>query len=180
MRVEPRHVCCATVAPVLTDAQAQRLRACARVLHPPARIVMTGNAAPEALAALRAGASPGVDVMVASTGEIEGSIDVLFVGPASPYSAAVELLQYWPGRVVPGGTLFVHGAYAVAPLTAALLRTVGSSRAWRYFGREGTLAEYVRADLSHGERVLDAIAQAAQLPSFARRLANRRAGAPAR
>jgi hypothetical protein len=170
-------VCCATVAPVLTDAQAERLRACARVLHPPARIVMTGNVAPEALAAVRAGAGPGVDVVVASAGEIEGSIDVLFVGPASPYSAAVELLRYWPGRVVPGGTLFVHGAYALAPLTAALLRTVGSSRAWRYFGREGALAEYVRADLSHGERVLDAIAQAAQLPSFARGLARRRATA---
>jgi hypothetical protein len=170
-------VCCATVAPVLTDAQAERLRACARVLHPPARVVMTGNVAPEALAAVCAGASPGVDVIVASAGEIEGSIDVLFVGPASPYSAAVELLQHWPGRVVPGGTLFVHGAYALPPLTAALLRTVGSSRAWRYFGREGALAEYVRADLSHGERVLDAIAQAAQLPSFARRLARRRAGA---
>jgi hypothetical protein len=167
-------VCCATVAPVLTDAQTERLRACARVLHPPARIVMTGNVAPAAVAAMRAGASPGVDVILASTGEIEGSIDVLFVGPASPYSAAVELLQHWPGRVVPGGTLFVHGAYALPPLTAALLRTVGSSRAWRYFGREGALAEYVRADLSHGERVLDAIAQAAQLPSFARRLARRR------
>jgi hypothetical protein len=159
---------------VLTDAQAERLRACARVLHPPARVVMTGNVAPEALAAVRAGASPGVDVIVASSGEIEGSIDVLFVGPASPYSAAVELLQYWPGRVAPGGTLFVHGAYALPPLTAALLRTVGASRGWRYFDREGALAEYVRADLSHGERVLDAIAQAAQMPSFARGLARRR------
>jgi hypothetical protein len=178
MRAEPGPVRCATVAPVLTDAQAQRLQACARVLDPPARIVMTGNVAPAALAAVRAGASPGVDVIVASAGEIDGSIDVLFVGPASPYSAAVELFQRWPGRVVPGGTLFVHGAFTLAPLTAALLRTVGSSRAWRYFGREGALAEYVRADLSHGERVLDAFAQAAQLPWFARRLARRRAGAP--
>jgi hypothetical protein len=171
---------CATVAPVLTDAQADRLEACARVLRPPARIVLTGNVAPDALAAVRAGASPGVEVVVLSASEIagiEGSIDVLFVGPASPYSAAAELFQHWPGRVVPGGTLFVYGAFALAPLTAALLRTIGSSRAWRYFGREGALAEYVRADLSHGERVLDAIAQAAQLPSFARRLARRHAGA---
>ena len=105
---------------------------------------------------------------------VEGSIDVLFVGPASPYSAAVETFLHWPGRVVPGGTMFVYGAFAAPPLTAALLRTVGSSRAWRYFGREGALAEYVRADLSHGERVLDAIAQAAQMPSFARGLARRR------
>jgi hypothetical protein len=166
---------------VLTDAQTERLQACARVLHPPARVVLTGNVATDALAALRAGAMPGVDVLIVPASQIEGveaSIDVLFVGPASPYSAAVELFQRWPGRVVPGGTLFVHGAFTLAPLTAALLRTVGSSRAWRYFGREGALAEYVRADLSHGERVLDAFAQAAQLPWFARRLARRRAGAP--
>ncbi|MEA2156013.1 MAG: hypothetical protein QOE11_2153 [Solirubrobacteraceae bacterium] len=139
---------------------------------------MTGNVAPEALAAVRAGALPGVEVQVHAPGEvraIDGSIDVLFVGPASPYSAAVEMLQSWPGRVVPGGTLFIHGAFALPPLTAALLRTVGSSRGWRYFDREGALAEYVRADLSHGERVLDAFAQAAQLPGFARGLARRRA-----
>jgi hypothetical protein len=165
---------------VPTDAQAERLEACARVLHPPARIVLTGNVPADALAAMRAGANPGVDVVVLPATEIEGvegSIDVLFIGPASPYSAAVEMFQSWPGRVVPGGTLFVYGAFALAPLTAALLRTVGSSRAWRYFGREGVLAEYVRADLSHGERVLDAIAQVAQMRFFARRLAGRRAAA---
>jgi hypothetical protein len=165
---------------VLTDVQAERLRACARVLSPPARIVMAGNVAPEALAAVRSGAIAGVEVIVAgegSTGGADGFIDVLFIGPASPYSAAAELLQTWPGRVVPGGTLFVHGAFALPPLTAALLRTIGSSRGWRYFDREGTLAEYVRADLSHGERVLDAIAQAAQMPGFARSLARRRAAA---
>jgi hypothetical protein len=163
---------------VLTEAQAQRLTACARVLYAPARIVMTGNVDPDALAAMHAGASPGVEVVVLPATEadgLDGSIDVLFVGPASPYSAASELFQHWPTRVVPGGTLFVHGAFAVAPLTAALMRTVGSSRGWRYFGREGALAEYVRADLSHGERILDAIAQAAQVPWFARGLARRRA-----
>jgi hypothetical protein len=85
------------------------------------------------------------------------------------------MFQHWPGRVVPDGILFVHGAFALPPLTAALLRTVGASRGWRYFDREGALAEYVRADLSHGERVLDAIAQAAQMPWFARGLARRRA-----
>jgi hypothetical protein len=162
---------------VLTDAQAHRLLACARVMNPPARIVMTGNVAPEALAAMQAGAPAGVEVEVVAAGgvgAVDGSIDVLFIGPASPYSAAVEMFQSWPGRVVPGGTVFVHGAFALPPLTAALLRTIGSSRGWRYFDREGALAEYVRADLSHGERVLDAIAQAAQLPWFARSLVRRR------
>ncbi|MEA2188766.1 MAG: hypothetical protein QOK16_3777 [Solirubrobacteraceae bacterium] len=158
---------------VLTDAQAERLAACARVLDPPARIVMTGHVAAGALAAVTGAARPGVEVLALGAGEVarvDGSIDMLFIGPAVRYSAAVETFQRWPGRVVPGGTLFVHGAFATPPLTAALVRTVGSSRSWRYFGRDGALAEYVRADLTIGERVLDVIAQLAQMPSFVRRL----------
>ena len=153
------------------------MEACARVLDPPARVVMTGGVPPEALAAVRRGADPGVEVLVAGPGEVatvEGSIDLLFIGPAAPYSVAAELFARWSGRVAPGGLLFVHGAFAAAPLTAALLRAVGMSRAWRYYGREGALAEYVRADLTHGERVLDTLAQLAQLAYFARRQARRR------
>lgn len=146
------------------------------MLDPPARVVMTGKVAPEAEAALRSGAQPGVEVLVIGASEtgVDGSIDVLFIGPAAPYRVAAELLDRWPGRVAPGGLLLVHGAFAHPPLTAALLRTIGSSRAWRYYGREGALAEYVRADLTHGERLLDAAAQLAQLPSFARAVARRR------
>lgn len=156
---------------MLSPAQVDRLQACARVLDPPALVVMTGNVPAAAEAAIRAGARDGVQVLVVEPGavaRVEGSIDVLFIGPAAPYSVAAELFGRWPGRVAPGGLLFVHGAFAVAPLTAALLRTIGCSRAWRYYGREGALAEYVRANLTHGERVLDAIAQLAQLASAAR------------
>ncbi|HEV2787455.1 MAG TPA: hypothetical protein VGV67_13745 [Solirubrobacteraceae bacterium] len=162
---------------MFSSAQAERLEACARVLDPPARIVMTGSVPREALAAIRRGADPGVEVLVAGVGDVatvEGSIDLLFVGPAAPYSVAAELFARWTGRVAPGGLLFVHGAFAAAPLTAALLRAVGMSRAWRYYGREGALAEYVRADLTHGERVLDTLAQLAQLAYFVRRQARRR------
>jgi len=163
---------------VVTTLQAERLLACARVLDAPARIVMTGEVAPEAARALTDGAREGVEVLQLAPDDValvDGPIDVLFIGPAGRYSAAIDIFERWPSRVVPGGTLFVHGAFATPPLTAALLRTIGASRAWRYFGREGTLAEYFRADLNHGERVLDAIAQIAQLPWFARRLARRRA-----
>jgi hypothetical protein len=162
---------------VLTHVQAERLAACARVLDPPARIAMTGHVAAEALAAVTAAVQPGVEVLALAPGEVarvDGSIDMLFVGPAARYRGAVEIFQRWPGRVVPGGTLFVHGAFAAAPLTAALLRTVGASRAWRYFGRDGALAEYVRADLTIGERVLDAGVQLAQIPSLVRGIARRR------
>lgn len=164
---------------VLSPAQVQRLQACARVLDPPARVVMTGNVAPSAVDAIRAGAREGVEVLLVEPGavaRVDGSIDVLFIGPAAPFSVAAELFGRWPMRVTPGGLLFVHGAFASPPLTAALLRTIGSSRAWRYYGRDGELAEYVRADLTHGERVLDALAQLAQVGYFARRLARRRLG----
>jgi hypothetical protein len=171
---------CCTVASVLTPAQSERLEACARVLDSPARIVMTGDVSDAARAAVIAGAGEGVEVLVVSGVEIkrvDGPIDMLFIGPTPRYSIALDLFQRWPGRVIPGGTLFVYGAFAAPALTTALMRTIGSSRAWRYFGREGALAEYVHADLSHGERVLDAIAQAAQMPSFARGMARRRAAA---
>ncbi len=175
--------CCGSVAAVLSSAQADRLEACARVLDPPARVVLTGPVPSEALAAIHRGARRGVEVLVVepdTVARVEGSIDVLFIGPATPYSAAAELFGRWPGRVAPGGLLFVHGAFASRPLTAALLRAVGASRSWRFYGREGTLAEYVRADLTHGERVLDALAQLAQLTSLARGPRRRRAQARGR
>ncbi|MEA2150758.1 MAG: hypothetical protein QOD69_2588 [Solirubrobacteraceae bacterium] len=162
---------------MLTPAQSERLRACARVLDAPGRFVMTGQVSDSAREAVISGAGPGVEVLIVEAGEIkrvDGSIDVLFIGPAARYSLAVDMFQRWPARVVPGGTLFVYGAFAAPALTTALLRTIGPSRAWRYFGRDGALAEYVHAELSHGERVLDEIAQAAQLPWFARRLVRRR------
>ncbi|MBA3749150.1 MAG: hypothetical protein H0W96_16900 [Solirubrobacterales bacterium] len=162
---------------MLTATQSERLRACARVLDAPARIVMTGDVAGEAHEAMTSGAGPGIEVLVVGADEIrrvDGSIDVLFIGPAARFSVAVDMLQRWPARVVPGGTLFVYGAFAAPALTAALMRTVGASRAWRYFDRDGALAEYVHAELSHGERVLDAIAQAAQMPAFVRTTVRRR------
>ena len=168
---------CGSFADVFSSTQAARLEACARVLDSPARVVLTGRVPAEALAAIRHGAGPGVEVLVVGPGEVagvEGSIDLLFIGPAAPYSVAAELFARWPGRVSPGGLLFVYGAFAAPALTAALLRAIGSSRAWRYYGRDGALAEYVRADLTHGERVLDALAQLAQLAYFARRVARRR------
>jgi hypothetical protein len=138
---------------------------------------MTGDVSDDAREAVVSGAGPGVEVVIVDASEIkrvDGSIDVLFIGPAARYSLALDMFQRWPARVVPGGTLFIYGAFAAPALTAALLRTIGPSRAWRYFGRDGALAEYVHAELSHGERVLDAIAQAAQMPSFARTMARRR------
>ncbi len=168
---------------MLTPSQAQRLKACTRALDAPARVVVAGHGADSAVTALGAGAAEGVDVLAVAPDaldQVDGPIDVLFVARAGRYSAATEALERWGARVVPGGTMFVHGAFAAPPVTAALLRTVGSSPGWRYFGRDGALAEYTRADLTPGERTLNTVAQLAQLPAFARSLARRRLGLPPR
>lgn len=162
---------------MLTDSQAQRLLECARALGSPARVLATGHGAPDAARAMAAAAPSGVQVLTVAPGELEaidGPIDVLFVGPTGRYSTAVEALERWSARVVPAGTMFVFGAFTVPALTAALLRSIGSSPGWRYFGRDGSLAEYTRANLTRGERTLDAVAQVAQLPGFARVTARRR------
>lgn len=169
----------ATVARVLTADQSRRLAECARALGVPSRVVATGRGADEAVAVMSAAAPAGVEVLVVAPEDlagVDGPLDVLFVGATGRYSSAVDTIERWSARVVPAGTMFVLGAFAVPPLTAALLRTVGSSPGWRYFGRDGDLAEYTRASLTRGERVLDAVAQLAQLPGFGRLTIRRRLG----
>ena len=167
---------------MLTDAQNERLRACARVLDAPPGSWSIGPGTEDAVRAMGSGAHDGVvrswPFRPRAWTRSTGPIDVLFVGRCGRYSTAVEALERWGARVVPGGTLFIHGAFAAPPLTAALLRTVGSSPAWRYFGRDGGLAEYTRAHLTQRERVLDGIAQVAQLPAFARGGVRRRLAIP--
>ena len=94
-----RHVRLRYGRDVLSPAQVQRLQACARVLDPPARVVMTGNVATSAVEAIRAGAREGVEVLIVEPGavaRVDGSIDVLFIGPAAPFSVAAELFGRWP------------------------------------------------------------------------------------
>lgn len=162
---------------MLSDAQATRLQACARVLHAPGRIVVIGRFTGPAVEVLTGAASEGVEVLAVGAdalGAVDGPIDLLYVGAPGRYTQALEALERWGGRVVPSGTLFVQGAFSAPPVTGAMLRFLGTSPAWRYAGREGSLAEYTRAVLTPGERVLDGIVHVAQLPSFARALARRR------
>ena len=143
---------CGSVGAMLTAAQSERLEACARVLDAPARIVMTGAVSPSARAAVMAGAGAGRRAARRRRGR----------GPARrrldrrPVHRPDVALQRrrWtsssagPRASCPGGTLFVYGAFASPALTTAMLRTIGTSRAWRYFGRDGALAEFVHAELS--------------------------------
>ena len=73
-------------------------------------------------------------------------------------------------RVRAGGALLVHDAFSSVGVTLALLRGVVFAGEWRYRGRAGSLAEYVRAPVSGRARAGNAAAQLAQLPWFARNL----------
>lgn len=153
------------------------LSECAHVLHAPERIVVTGGGSAHVAALLREAAVPGVhvlDVAPDDVDSVDGPVDMLVIGPVVPYTWAVDTIERWSTRVVPAGSMFVIGAFSVPALTAALLRTAGSSPGWRYFSREGNLAEYTRADLRSGERLLNGIAQVSQLPGFGRAALRRR------
>ncbi|MYB03086.1 MAG: class I SAM-dependent methyltransferase [Acidimicrobiaceae bacterium] len=104
-------------------------------------------------------------------GDVPGEVDLLFVDGAHRLGPARADIVRWGGRVGDGGTMLVHDAFSSVGVTLALLSTTAISRRWRYMGRVGSLAGYLRTDLSASEGLTDAIRQAAQLPWFARNLA---------
>jgi predicted O-methyltransferase YrrM len=104
----------------------------------------------------------------AAHGAVRGSIDVLFVDGAHRYGPALADLRDWGAKVAPGGRLLVHDAFSSVGVTAALLRCVVFDPNWRYAGRDGSLAEWVRAPR---RRRRDVALQLVQLGWFARNLA---------
>lgn len=94
------------------------------------------------------------------------SIDLLFVDGAHRYGPARDDVVRWGARVAPGGRMLVHDAFSSVGVTLALLGHIAPSAQWRYAGRDGSLAEYVRSPRTAGS----VLAQAAQLPYFARNL----------
>ena len=103
--------------------------------------------------------------------DVPGEVDLLFVDGAHRLGPARADIVRWGDRVGDGATMLVHDAFSSVGVTLALLSSTVVSRRWRYMGRAGSLAEYLRTDLSAPERLTDAIRQAAQLPWFARNLA---------
>ncbi len=101
-------------------------------------------------------------------GAVPGAIDVLFVDGAHRYGPARADLRDWGAKVAPGGRLLVHDAFSSIGVTAALLRTVVFDRGWRYAGRDGSLAEWVRAPRQGPGQVAE---QLLQLGWFARNVA---------
>ena len=103
--------------------------------------------------------------------DVPDEVDLLFVDGAHRLGPARADIVRWGDRVADGSTMLVHDAFSSVGVTLALLSTTAISRRWRYIGRVGSLAEYLRSDLSASERLTDAIRQAAQLPWFVRNLA---------
>jgi predicted O-methyltransferase YrrM len=96
---------------------------------------------------------------------VPGPVDVLFVDGAHRFRPARDDLVRWGDRVRAGGRMLVHDAWSSIGVTLALLTTTILGRRWRYVGREGSLAEFVREDVP---RVGNAARQLRELPWFAR------------
>jgi predicted O-methyltransferase YrrM len=77
--------------------------------------------------------------------DVPGPIDVLFVDGAHRFGPARTDLVSWGDGVRDGGRMLVHDAWSSLGVTLALLTTTVFSRRWRYVGRSGSLAEFVRA-----------------------------------
>jgi predicted O-methyltransferase YrrM len=104
----------------------------------------------------------------AAHGDVDGSIDMLYVDGAHRYAPARDDIAAWGARVPRGGTMLVHDAYNAIGVMLAQLRLLFGSARWRYEGRSRSLAQYRREDLSAGARLGDALRQAAHLPYFVR------------
>lgn len=101
---------------------------------------------------------------------LSGPAHLVFVDGAHDYRAARDDLTGWGARLEPGGVLLVHDAWSSVGVTLALLRTLVFGPRFRYTGRTGSLAEYVRRDLRGREQAVNALRQLAELPWFARNL----------
>lgn len=101
----------------------------------------------------------------AALDEVPGPVDVLFVDGAHRFGPARDDLVRWGDRVRAGGRMLVHDAWSSIGVTLALLTTTILGRRWRYVGREGSLAEFVRED---APGVGNAARQLCELPWFAR------------
>jgi predicted O-methyltransferase YrrM len=104
-------------------------------------------------------------------GDVQGEIQLLYIDGAHRYSYARDDIQAWAQRVAPGGTLLIHDSFSSVGVTLAQIRCLFFSRRFSYVGRERSMAEYRRADLSPGERVRSVLQQLRELGWFARNVA---------
>jgi len=96
------------------------------------------------------------------------AVDLLFVDGAHRFGPARADLVRWGARVPDGGRMLVHDAFSSIGVTLALLTATVPRPSWRYVGREGSLAAYVRS--SPARRAMPGLRELRELPWFASNL----------
>ena len=104
----------------------------------------------------------------AALGDVDGSIDLLYIDGAHRYTPAKEDIDRWGDRVTTGGALLIHDAFNAIGVTGAQLRLLVFGDRFAYVGRDGSLAEYRRRRVQGAERVRNSARQLWQLGYFAR------------
>ena len=99
-------------------------------------------------------------------GDVEGSIDLLYIDGAHRYAPALDDIRRWGARVRDGGTMLIHDSFSSIGVTAAIATALATSSEFTYVGRSGSLAEYVRTPSGSVGR--SALRHARELPWFAR------------
>lgn len=99
---------------------------------------------------------------------VEGPIDLLYIDGAHRYGPAREDIRRWGARVADGGTLLIHDSFSSVGVTLAIMTTLFPSARFRYLGRTTSMTAYRCEHLDLADRARNALAQAAQLPWFAR------------
>jgi hypothetical protein len=100
--------------------------------------------------------------------EVRGPIELLYIDGAHRYRPALDDIRQWGAKVAGGGTMLIHDSFSSVGVTLALLSSTFVGSSFRYIGRSGSMTEYRRESLRPGQRVRNALRQAASLPWFAR------------
>ena len=95
----------------------------------------------------------------------DGPVDLLFVDGAHRFRPARADLVRWGARVPDGGRMLVHDAFSSIGVTLALLTVTVPRPSWRYAGREGSLALYLRGVAAGGRG--SGLRELRELPWFA-------------
>jgi hypothetical protein len=100
--------------------------------------------------------------------DVIGPIELLYIDGAHRYAPAREDIQSWGDRIAPRGSLLIHDAFNAIGVTAAQLRLLVFGANFEYVGRDGSLVEYRRRRMRHGDRARNTARQLGQLGYFAR------------
>jgi Methyltransferase domain len=95
-------------------------------------------------------------------------LDVLYIDGAHRFGPARDDIVRWGAKVAPGGRMLIHDAYSSIGVTLALLTTTVPGPAFRYEGRDGSLACYRREAMRGTDRLANTARQLVPLAWFAR------------